>query len=51
MDKPVLVADGDRPREGGADRKQVEVAVGVLVRADGAFQLTSGPPGKVYEGY
>ena len=47
----VLVADGDRPREGGADRKEVEVAVGVLIREDGAFLLTSRPPGKVYEGY
>jgi 8-oxo-dGTP diphosphatase len=46
-----LVADGHRPREGGADRKEVEVAVGVLIRADGAFLLTSRPPGKVYEGY
>jgi 8-oxo-dGTP diphosphatase len=46
-----LVADGDRPREGGADRKEVEVAVGVLIRPDGAFLLTSRPPGKVYEGY
>jgi 8-oxo-dGTP diphosphatase len=47
----VLVAHGDRPREGGPDRAAVEVAVGVLVRADGAFLLTSRPPGKVYEGY
>lgn len=47
----VLVADADRPREGGADRKQVDVAVGVLVGADGAFLLTSRPPGKVYAGY
>jgi 8-oxo-dGTP diphosphatase len=47
----VLVAHGERPREGGPDRKQVEVAVGVLIRADGAFLLTSRPPGKVYEGY
>ena len=47
----VLVADGERPREGGSDRKVVEVAVGVLVRADGQFLLTSRPPGKVYEGY
>nr|WP_186511076.1 NUDIX domain-containing protein [Caenimonas sedimenti] len=36
---------------GGAGRAQVEVAVGVLVRNDGAFLLTSRPPGKVYEGY
>ena len=49
--EPVLVADADRPREGGPDRQQVEVAVGVLIRADAAFLLTSRPGGKVYEGY
>ncbi len=47
----VLVAHGEQPREGGADRQVVDVAVGVLVRADGDFLLTSRPPGKVYEGY
>ncbi|MEO7549251.1 MAG: NUDIX domain-containing protein [Ramlibacter sp.] len=47
----VLVAHGDRPREGGPDRTVVEVAVGVLIREDGRFLLTSRPPGKVYEGY
>ncbi len=47
----VLVADGERPREGGADRPVVDVAVGVLLRPDGDFLLTSRPPGKVYEGY
>ena len=47
----VLVADGERPREGGADRKVVDVAVGVLISPDGDFLLTSRPPGKVYEGY
>jgi len=47
----VLVAHGDRPREGGPDRKVVDVAVGVLVRGDGCFLLTSRPGGKVYEGY
>jgi 8-oxo-dGTP diphosphatase len=46
-----LVAHGDQPRVGGPDRKEVEVAVGVLIRPDGAFLLTSRPPGKVYEGY
>jgi 8-oxo-dGTP diphosphatase len=51
MRKTTLVAHGERPREGGPDRKEVEVAVGVLVRPDGAFLLTSRPPGKVYEGY
>jgi 8-oxo-dGTP diphosphatase len=44
-----LVADGQRPREG--DRRVVEVAVGVLIQADGQFLLTSRPAGKVYEGY
>ena len=47
----VLVADGELPREGGADRPLVQVAVGVLLQADGAFLLTSRPPGKVYAGY
>ncbi len=50
MTKP-LVADGDRPREGGADRPITEVAVGVLINAQGEFLLTSRPVGKVYEGY
>lgn len=48
----ILVADADRPREGGPDRKEVGVAVGVLIRkADNAFLLTSRPKGKVYAGY
>jgi 8-oxo-dGTP diphosphatase len=47
----VLVADGDCPREGGPHRKTVDVAVGVLIRPNGDFLLTSRPPGKVYEGY
>ena len=47
----VLVADGERPREGGADRKIVDVAVGVLIQPNGNFLLTSRPSGKVYEGY
>ena len=47
----VLVADGDRPRQGGANRKTVDVAVGVLIKPNGDFLLTSRPPGKVYEGY
>ena len=46
-----LIADADRPREGGADRKIVDVAVGVLIRPNGDFLLTTRPPGKVYEGY
>ena len=47
----LLVADADRPREGGADRVVVDVAVGVLVQPGGDFLLTSRPAGKVYEGY
>ena len=51
MKKPTLVADAALPREGGADRAVVEVAVGVLIQANGDFLLTSRPVGKVYEGY
>ncbi len=47
----VLVADADKPREGGPERKLQLVAVGVLIRADGCFLMTSRPAGKVYEGY
>jgi 8-oxo-dGTP diphosphatase len=51
MSTPMLVADAGLPREGGADRAVVDVAVGVLIRPDGDFLLTSRPAGKVYEGY
>ena len=47
----ILVADGDRPREGGVGREPVDVAVGVLIDADERFLLTSRPAGKVYAGY
>ena len=47
----VLIADGERPREGGANRKTVDVAVGVLIKPNGDFLLATRPPGKVYEGY
>ena len=47
----ILVADAALPREGGAGRKVVEVAVGVMIQADGRFLLTSRPPGKLYAGY
>lgn len=46
-----LMADAALPREGGIDRKVVDVAVGVLIAADGRFLLTTRPPGKVYAGY
>ncbi len=47
----IRVADPHLPRQGGPQRAPVEVAVGVLIRADGAFLLTSRPAGKVYAGY
>jgi 8-oxo-dGTP diphosphatase len=34
-----------------AERVPQDVAVGVLIRPDGAFLLTSRPPGKVYAGH
>ena len=51
MTAPSLVADPDRLRQGGDDRPMVEVAVGVLMQADGSFLLTSRPAGKPYAGY
>jgi len=37
--------------ENAEARRPVDVAVGVLIDADGYFLLTSRPPGKVYAGY
>ena len=55
MSPALLVADGERTREdlsaGQAERAVVDVAVGVLLQADGRFLLTSRPAGKVYAGY
>ena len=51
MTLPVLVANAELPRSGGVDRAAIDVAVGVLFRPDGAFLLTTRPPGKVYQGY
>ncbi len=51
MSHAPLVADGDRPRIGGADRAAVDVAVGILLAPNGDFLLTSRPEGKVYAGY
>lgn len=54
MSAGLIRADADRPRAdavAGAERSVVEVAVGVLLRPDGCFLLTSRPPGKVYAGY
>lgn len=52
MTSAVLVADGLRVREAPAgERSVVDVAVGILIRADGRFLLTSRPAGKAYAGY
>lgn len=48
-DTCVRVVDADLPRS--LDRGLVQVAVGVLIRADHAFLLTSRPEGKAYAGY
>ena len=45
----VRVVDAQLPRS--ADRQLVQVAVGVLIRSDDAFLLTSRPEGKAYAGY
>ena len=45
-----LVADGKQPRP--TDKRPLtQVAVGILVQADGQFLLTSRPAGKSYAGY
>ena len=49
--EPELQVDPDLPRTGGMDRAIVDVAVGILIRSDDSFLLTSRPVGKVYEGY
>ena len=51
-----LIVDAHRARVDGGDggptgRPVVEVAVGVLIAANGDFLLTSRPAGKVYAGY
>lgn len=51
MTSKLLIADPSATRLGGVDRGVVNVAVGVLVRPDGSFLLTSRPQGKAYAGY
>ena len=48
-DAEVRVVDADQPRS--TDRSLVQVAVGVLMRGDDAFLLTSRPEGKAYAGF
>lgn len=45
------MADGQIARPSGAERSIVDVAVGVLIRSDARFLLTTRPQGKVYAGY
>lgn len=45
----VRVVDAEQPRI--TERTLVQVAVGVLLRHDGAFLLTTRPMGKAYAGY
>jgi len=46
-----LVADSHLPRIDAPRRPEVQVAVGVLLDAQGQFLLTTRPQGKVYAGY
>ena len=45
----VRIVDAQLPRT--TDRQLVQVAVGVLIRSDDSFLLTSRPVGKAYAGY
>ena len=47
----ILKADAHLARAVPGERSIVDVAVGVLLQADGRFLLTSRPAGKVYAGY
>ena len=51
LNEPITVrlVDAQVPRS--ADRALVQVAVGVLIRSDDSFLLTSRPEGKAYAGY
>jgi 8-oxo-dGTP diphosphatase len=46
-----LIADPQVERPAQPERTVTEVAVGVMLRPDGAFLLTTRPKGKVYEDY
>lgn len=51
MNPTPLVADPQVQRTDSGARPVVEVAVGVLIKPEGDFLLTSRPVGKVYAGY
>lgn len=47
----VLAVDPELTRSGEGDRTVTDVAVGVLMRPDGHFLLTTRPNGKAYAGH
>jgi len=47
----VLVVDGGGAGQGAAHRLPVEVAVGILIDAQGRYLLTTRPAGKAYAGH
>jgi 8-oxo-dGTP diphosphatase len=51
MSSAPRIADPEIARQGGTDRHEVQVAVGVLIQKNGSFLLTSRPVGKPYAGY
>ena len=51
MTEPVCARVVDAQIQRLADRQLVQVAVGVLIRSDDSFLLTSRPEGKAYAGY
>jgi 8-oxo-dGTP diphosphatase len=51
MNENRLIADPQISRPAELGRRVTEVAVGLLLKAEGAFLLTTRPKGKVYEGY
>jgi 8-oxo-dGTP diphosphatase len=54
MTTSILQADGHVARQGldaQGTRKTTQVAVGVLIDAQGSFLMTTRPAGKVYAGY
>ena len=51
INEPITVRVVDAQVSRAADRQLVQVAVGVLIRSDDSFLLTSRPEGKAYAGY
>jgi len=51
MTGPQIATANTAQPQAQTHRNPVEVAVGVLIRPDGAFLLTSRPSGKVFAGY